>query len=106
MDNFGAGYFAGRRKERRRQARAQIGLRYQIEQEIRAQHGLPLLPETSVVHPMWGATSRPAVAITGRLARRVIVWALVLVVVLVLLFVAFCIVYGVQHHLIYPARSR
>ncbi len=106
MDNFGAGYVTGRRKERRRQERELAGQRYQMEQEIRGQHGLPLLPGPPVVHPTWGATSRPAVAITGRLVRRVIVWTLVLVVVLGLLFLAFAVVYGVQHHLIYPVRSR
>jgi len=38
--------------------------------------------------------------------RRVVLWTLVLALVLVLLFLAYCIVYGVQHHLIYPAGSR
>ncbi len=106
MDDWIWGYLLGRKKERQRHAQALAGQRYQMEQEIRAQHGLPLLPGPPVVHPTWMTTSRPTMAITGRLVRRVIVWTIVLVVVLVLLFLAFCIVYGVQHHLIYPMPRR
>jgi len=79
MDNFGAGYFAGRRKERRRIAR--------------------LLAGQGTAIP----ASRPWVTITGRGLRRLALALLVLIVALVLLFLVFAIVYGVRHHLIYMA---
>jgi len=83
-----------------------VGMRYQMEQEIRARNGLPLLPGPAVVPPTWRATRSRLVVSASRLMRRVVLWTLVLALVLVLLFLAYCIVYGVQHHLIYPAPSR
>jgi hypothetical protein len=107
MDDWIWGYLLGRKKERRRQAQELVGMRYQMEQEIRARNGLPLLPGPAVVPPTWRATrSRPVPVVpASRLMRRVVLWTLVLALVLVLLFLAYCIVYGVQHHLIYPAPS-
>jgi len=107
MDDWIWGYLLGRKKERRRQAQELVGLRYQMEQEIRARNGLPLLPpqgNQALYAPL--APGRPWITLTARGVRRVALWTLVLALALALLFAAYCIIYGVQHHLIYPAPSR
>jgi len=78
MNDFMTGYLLGRKKERRRIAQA----------------SMPLQP------------GRPWVTLTARGLRRLALLLVVLVGVLVLLFLAFCVVYGVQHHLIYPMPRR
>ncbi len=76
MNDFMTGYLLGRKKERRLLARATMPL----------QPGRP-----------W---------ITARGVRRLALLLVVLVVLLVALFLAFCVVVGVQHGLIYPARNQ
>ena len=78
MNSFVVGYVLGQKKERRRLARRDVPL----------------------------VAGRPLITLMARGLRRLALLLVVLVVVLALLFVAFCIVYGVQHHLIYPAGSR
>lgn len=110
MNDWLWGYLLGRKNERRRRARALAGLRYQVEQEVRAEYGLPLTAPTPIRPD--GATRRTpqdrrrTLARTRRVARRVVVWGLVLLVVLVLVILAYSVAYGVQHHLIYPLPRR
>ena len=103
MDGFGAGYFVGRRKEQRRNVRDLAAQRDQMEREIRAQYGLPTLPPQAA-----GAVpvARRGGRISGRMVRGLLLACVLLVVLMALLFTVYAIGYGVQHHLIYPARSR
>ncbi len=103
MDGFGVGYFVGRRKEQRRNVRDLAAQRDQMEREIRAQYGLPPPPPTTRAVPV----ARPAGRrVTGRLVRRVLIALVLVTLLLVAIFAVYAIGYGVQHHLIYPARSR
>jgi len=103
MDGFGVGYFVGRRKEQRRNVRVLAAQRDRMEREIRAQYGLPSPSPTPRAVPV----ARPAGRrVTGRLVRRLVFTVILLVVLFVMLFALYAIGYGVQHHLIYPARSR
>ncbi len=95
-------YAIGRKKERRIHERALAVERYQMEQGLRAQYGLPPLPVQQ--HPGYLAPGRPL--ITARGVKRLALVLVVLVVLMALLFTLYAIGYGVQHHLIYPARSR
>jgi len=103
MDGFGAGYFAGRRKQQRKNARDLAVQRDEMERALRAQYGLPPLPPPPArAVPV----ARQARRITGRLVRRLLLALVLLAVLLVAIFAVYAIGYGVQHHLIYPARSR
>ncbi len=103
MDNL-VWYLIGRKKERRIHERALAVERYTMEQGLRAQYGMPPLPTQQ--HPGHIAIAPGRPWVTARGLRRVLI-ALVLVTVLVVaLFAVYAIGYGVQHHLIYPARSR
>jgi len=96
-------YAIGRKKERRLHERTRAVERYTIEQGLRAQYGLPALPpQPALTRP----STRRAVRITGRVMRRVLIAVVVVTVLLVTIFAVYAIGYGVQHHLIYPARSR
>ncbi len=97
-------YAIGRKKERRIHERALAVERYTIEQSVRAQYGLPPLPTPQ--HPGQRAIAPGRPWVTARGLRRLALVLVVLVLVLAVLFAAYCIVYGVQHHLIYPAPSR
>jgi len=97
-------YAIGRKKERRLHERALAVERYTIEQGLRAQYGMPPLPTQQHPGHIPIAPGRPWM--TARGLRRVALVLVVLAIVLALLFLGFCIVYGVQHHLIYPARGR
>jgi len=103
MDGFGAGYFVGRRKEQRKNARNLAAQRDHMERALRAQYGLPPLPPPPTVAVPAVRLSR---RITGRMMRRLVFTVILLAVLLVTLFAVYAIGYGVQHHLIYPARSR
>jgi len=97
-------YLIGRKKERRIHERALTVERYTIEQGLRAQYGLPPLrpPQPALTRRV----TRRAVRAVIRTARRVLIALVLLAVLLVVLFAVYAIGYGVQHHLIYPARSR
>ncbi len=95
-------YAIGRKKERRIHERAMAVERYTIEQGLRAQYNMPPLPTSH--HPGYIAPGRPWVTACG--VRRAALVLVTLVVLVTLLFVAFCIIYDVQHHLIYMAPSR
>jgi len=96
-------YLIGRKKERRLHERTLAVERYTMEQGLRAQYGLPALPpQPALARPI----TRRAVRITGRVMRRVLIAVVVVTVLLVTIFAVYAIGYGVQHHLIYPARSR
>jgi hypothetical protein len=95
-------YLIGRKKERRIHERALAVERYTMEQGVRAQYGMP--PRSAQAHPRFVPAGRPL--ITARGVRRLALVLVTLVVLLTLLFVAFCIGYGIQHHLIYMAPSR
>jgi len=97
-------YLIGRKKERRIHERTLAVERYQMEQGLRAQYGLPPLPTQQHAGHRAIAPGRPWV--TARGLRRLALVLVVLALVLTVLFLAFCVVYGVEHHLIYPARSR
>ncbi len=100
MDGFGSGYFVGRRKERRKNARDLAMQRDQMERELRAQYGLPPLSSRPArVVPVTRAVTR----ITGRLVRRVLLAVILLAVLFVAIFTVYAIGYGVHHHLIYRA---
>ncbi len=103
MDGFGAGYFVGRRKEQRKNARNLAAQRDHMERTLRAQYGLPALPPPPTVAV---PVVRLARRITGRMVRRLVFTVILLAVVLVAIFAVYAIGYGVQHHLIYPMRSR
>ncbi len=103
MDGFGSGYFVGRRKEQRKNARDLAAQRDHMERALRAQYGLPAPSPTPRAVPV----ARPAGRrVTGRLVRRLVFTVILLVVLFVALFTLYAIGYGVQHHLIYPAGSR
>lgn len=96
-------YLIGRKKERRVHERALAVERYQMEQGLRAQYGMPPLPAQA--HPRFvGPAGRPL--ITARGVRRLALVLVTLIVLMALLFAVYAISYGVQHHLIYPAPSR
>ncbi len=95
-------YAIGRKKERRVHERALAVERYTIEQGLRAHYGMPPLPTHQ--HPGHIAPGRPWV--TARGLRRVLIALVLVTVLLVTIFAVYAIGYGVQHHLIYPARSR
>ncbi len=95
-------YLIGRKKERRIHERTLAVERYTIEQGLRAQYGMPPLPTQQ--HPGHIAPGRPWV--TARGMRRLALACVLLVVLMALLFTLYAIGYGVEHHLIYPARSR
>jgi len=96
-------YLIGRKKERRLHERTLAVERSHLERELRAQYGLPTLPpQPALARPI----TRRAVRITGRLMRRVLIALVLVTVLLVALFTVYAIGYGVEHHLIYPARSR
>jgi len=97
-------YLIGRKKERRLHERALAVERYTIEQGVRAQYGMPPLPMQQ--HPGHRAIAPGRPWVTARGLRRLALVLVVLALVLTVLFLAFCVVYGVEHHLIYPARSR
>lgn len=75
MDDWIWGYLLGRKRERQRIARAAMPL-----------HVMP---------------GRPWLTLTWRGLRRLLVWALTLLILLALLFLVFAVVYGIRHHLIY-----
>ncbi len=104
MDGFGAGYFVGRRKEHRKNARNMAAQRDHMEREIRAQYGLPPLPAHQ--HPGHRPITpgRPWVTVRG--VRRLALACVLLVVLMALLLAIALIGYGIQHHLIYMAPSR
>jgi hypothetical protein len=105
MDGFGAGYFVGRRKEQRKNARVLAAQRDQMEREIRAQYGLPPPSPTTRAVPV--VTARPlGRRVTGRLVRRVVLAMIIMALLFVAIFAVYAIGYGVQHHLIYPMPSR
>ncbi len=113
MNDWLWGYLMGKRKQQRRNARELAGVRYQMEQDIRARNGLPLLPPSPLMQPLtpgrpWvsGGDGRGWVRLSGRLARRAAVVAVVVVALLVLAFAALCVAYGLDHHLIYWAHPR
>jgi hypothetical protein len=96
-------YAIGRKKERRIHERTLAVERYTVEQGLRAQYGLPALPpQLALTRP----STRRAVRITGRMIRRVLIAVVLMTVLLVAIFAVYAIGYGVQHHLIYPVRSR
>ncbi len=97
-------YAIGRKKERRIHERALAGERYTIEQGVRAQYGLPPLPMQQ--HPSYIPIAPGRPWVTARGLRRVLIALVLLAVLLVALFAVYAIGYGVQHHLIYPMRSR
>ncbi len=97
-------YAIGRKKERRIHERALAVERYTIEQGVRAQYGLPPLPMQQ--HPGQRAIAPGRPWVTARGLRRVLLAVVLLAVLLVALFAVYAIGYGVQHHLIYPVRSR
>lgn len=103
MDGFGSGYFAGRRRERRKNARNLAAERYTMEQGLRAQYGLPALPpQPTVAVPVVRLSRR----LTGRMVRRLVFTVIFLALLFMALFAVYAIGYGVQHHLIYPIPSR
>jgi hypothetical protein len=110
MDDWVWGYLLGRKKARQAHARGLAVERYRMEQEIRAQYGLPpapLVPQPTRPAPARAARRAVGVGrITGRMVRRLILAVVLLVVLLVALFAVYAIGYGVQHHLIYPAGGR
>ncbi len=95
-------YAIGRKKERRIHERALAVERYQMENTLRAQYGMPPLPAQT--HPRFVPAGRPL--ITARGVRRLALVLVTLVVLMALLFVLYAIGYGIQHHLIYMAPSR
>jgi len=97
-------YAIGRKKERRIHERALAVERYTMEQGLRAQYGMPPLPAHQHPGHIPIAPGRPWV--TARGVRRLALACVLLVVLMALLFTLYAIGYGVQHHLIYPARSR
>jgi len=97
-------YAIGRKKERRIHERALAMERYTIEQGLRAQYGLPPLP--LLQHPGHRAIAPGRPWVTARGLRRVLIALVLVTVLLMALFAVYAIGYGVQHHLIYPARSR
>ena len=97
-------YAIGRKKERRIHERALAVERYTIEQGLRAQYGMPPLPTHQHPGHIPIAPGRPW--ITARGVRRLALACVLLVVLMALLFTVYAIGYGVEHHLIYPARSR
>jgi len=103
MDGFGVGYFVGRRKEQRRNVRVLAAQRDRMERELRAQYGLPTLPPQAA-----GAVpvARRGGRISGRMVRGLLLAVVLVTVLLVTIFAIYAIGYGVEHHLIYPARSR
>jgi len=96
-------YLIGRKKERRVHERVLAVERYTIEQGLRAQYGMPPLPAHQHPGHIPIAPRRPW--ITARGVRRLALACVLLVVLMALLFTLYAIGYGVQHHLIYPARS-
>ncbi len=97
-------YAIGRKKERRIHERSLAVERYQMEQGLRAQYGLPPLPAQQ--HPGHRAIAPGRPWVTARGLRRVLLAVVLLTLLLVALFAVYAIGYGVQHHLIYPMRSR
>jgi hypothetical protein len=96
-------YLIGRKKERRIHERTLAVERYTIEQGLRAQYGLPALPpQLALTRPI----TRRAVRITGRVMRHVLIAVVLVTMLIVTIFAVYAIGYGVQHHLIYPARIR
>ncbi len=57
-------------------------------------------------HPGQRAIAPGRPWVTARGLRRVLLVVVLLTLLLVALFAVYAIGYGVQHHLIYPARSR
>lgn len=97
-------YAIGRKKERRIHERALAVERYTMEQGLRAQYGMPPLPAHQHPGHIPIAPRRPWITVRG--LRRVALACVLLVVLMALLFALYAIGYGVQHHYIYPARSR
>jgi len=97
-------YAIGRKKERRIHERALAVERYTMEQGLRAQYGMPPLPAHQ--HPGHRPIAPGRPWVTARGVRRLALACVLLVVLMALLFTLYAIGYGVQHHLIYPARSR
>ncbi len=95
-------YAIGRKKERRIHERTLAVERYTMEQGLRAQYGMPPLPYCA--HPGYLAPGKPL--LTWRGVRRAALVLAVLAVLLLVAFAVYAIGYGVQHHLIYPVRSR
>jgi len=104
MDDWVWGYLLGRKKARQAHARGLAVERYRMEQEIRAQYGLPPLPTPHHAGHRTIAPGRPWVSARG--LRRVLIALVLLAVLLVALFAVYAIGYGVQHHLIYPMPRR
>jgi len=76
--------------------------RYQMENTLRAQYGMPPLPARA--HPRFVPAGCPL--ITARGVRRLTLVLVTLVVLMALLLAIALIGYGIQHHLIYMAPSR
>jgi len=97
-------YAIGRKKERRIHERALAVERYTMEQGLRAQYGMPPLPAHQ--HPGHRPIAPGRPWVTARGVRRVLLALVLVTLLLVAIFTVYAIGYGVQHHLIYPARSR
>jgi len=95
-------YAIGRKKERRIHERAMAVERYQMENTLRAQYGLPPLPAQA--HPRFVPAGRPL--ITARGVKRFVLVLVMLVVLMTLLLAVAIIAYGIQNHYIYMAPSR